>query len=45
MYKPEFPYKGNQVIISSGRVTNHSYDDFIFMFGKKGDLAVYLLMS
>jgi hypothetical protein len=36
MYKPEFPYKGNQVIISSGRVTNHSYDDFIFMFGKKG---------
>ena len=36
MFKPEFPYKGNQVIISSGRVTNHSYDDFIFMFGKKG---------
>ena len=36
MYKPEFPYKGNQVIISSGRVTHHSYDDFIFMFGKKG---------
>ena len=36
MYRPEFPYKGNQVIISSGRVTNHSYDDFIFMFGKKG---------
>ena len=36
MYKPEFPYKGNQVIISSGRVTNHSYDDFIFMFGNKG---------
>ena len=31
MYKPEFPYKGNQVIISSGRVTNHSYDDFIFI--------------
>ena len=36
MNKPIFPYKGNQVIISSGRVTNHSYDDFIFMFGKKG---------
>lgn len=36
MYKPQFPYTGNQVIISSGRVTHHSYDDFIFMFGKKG---------
>lgn len=36
MYKPEFPYKGNQVIISSGRVTHHSKDDFIFLFGKKG---------
>ena len=36
MFKPEFPYKGNQVIISSGRVTHHSYDDFIFLFGKKG---------
>ena len=36
MFKPEFPYKGNQVIISSGRVTHHSKDDFIFLFGKKG---------
>jgi hypothetical protein len=36
MYQPQFPYKGNQVIISSGRVVNHSYDDFIFLFGKKG---------
>lgn len=36
MYKPQFPYTGNQVIISSGRVVNHSYDDFIFLFGKKG---------
>jgi hypothetical protein len=36
MFKPEFPYKGNQVIISSGRVTVHSKDDFIFLFGKKG---------
>ena len=36
MYQPQFPYKGNQVIISSGRVTHHSYDDFIFLFGKKG---------
>lgn len=36
MYQPKFPYTGNQVIISSGRVTHHSYDDFIFLFGKKG---------
>jgi len=36
MYQPQFPYLGNQVIISSGRVTHHSYDDFIFLFGKKG---------
>ena len=36
MYVPQFPYIGNQVIITSGRVTHHSYDDFIFMFGKKG---------
>lgn len=36
MYQPQFPYTGNQVIITSGRVTHHSYDDFIFLFGKKG---------
>lgn len=36
MYVPKFPYLGNQVIISSGRVVIHSYDDFIFLFGKKG---------
>lgn len=36
MFKPKFPYLGNQVIISSGRVLHHSYDDFIFLFGKKG---------
>jgi hypothetical protein len=36
MYIPQFPYTGNQVIITSGRVVNHSYDDFIFLFGKKG---------
>jgi hypothetical protein len=33
---PEFPYLGNQAIITSGRVVHHSYDDFIFLFGKKG---------
>lgn len=36
MYKPVFPYLGNQAIISSGRVIIHSSDDFIFNFGKKG---------
>ena len=36
MYVPQFPYTGNQVIITSGRVTHHTYDDFIFLFGKKG---------
>jgi hypothetical protein len=36
MYTPQFPYVGNQAIITSGRVTIHSYDDFIFLFGKKG---------
>ena len=36
MFVPQFPYLGNQVIISSGRDVHHSYDDFIFLFGKKG---------
>ena len=36
MYTPQFPYVGNQAIITSGRVVIHSYDDFIFLFGKKG---------
>lgn len=36
MFTPAFPYTGSQVIISSGRVLNHSKDDFIFLFGKKG---------
>jgi hypothetical protein len=36
MYTPQFPYTGNQAIVTSGRVVIHSYDDFIFLFGKKG---------
>lgn len=36
MLNPQFPYKGNQVIISSGRVTVHSKNDAIFLFGKAG---------
>lgn len=34
-YIPNFPYIGNQVIISSGRVTLHSKDDSVMFFGKK----------
>lgn len=36
MLNPQFPYKGNQVMISSGRVTIHSKSDAIFLFGKQG---------
>jgi hypothetical protein len=32
---PEFPYKGNQIIISSDRVLIHSKTDAIFLFGKQ----------
>lgn len=34
-YTPLFPYTGDQVIISSGRVTLHSKDDSVMLFGKK----------
>lgn len=34
-YIPVFPYKGNQAIISSGRIMFHAKDDSIFLFGKK----------
>lgn len=34
-YIPAFPYLGNQVIITSGRVTLHSKEDSVMMFGKK----------
>lgn len=35
MYKPVFPYKGNQIILTSDRVTLHSKNDAIFLFGKQ----------
>ena len=35
MFKPVFPYKGNQLILTSDRVTLHSKNDAIFLFGKK----------
>lgn len=34
-YKPVFPYKGNQLILTSERVTLHAKNDAIFLFGKK----------
>ena len=35
MFKPVFPYKGNQIILTSDRVTLHSKSDAIFLFGKQ----------
>jgi len=35
MLSPEFPYKGNQIILSSDRVLIHSKNDGIFLFGKR----------
>jgi hypothetical protein len=35
MITPEFPYKSNQIIISSDRVTLHSKNDVAFILGKK----------
>jgi hypothetical protein len=34
MIKPEFPYKGNQVIVTSERLVFHSRKDGIYLFGK-----------
>lgn len=33
MIKPEFPFKGNQLILSSDRLILHSKTDAIFLFG------------
>lgn len=33
MYKPQFPYKENQLILSSDRVILYSKKDSIFLFG------------
>lgn len=35
MFKPVFPYKGNQLILTADRVTLHSKTDAIFLFGKQ----------
>jgi hypothetical protein len=34
-YIPVFPYKGNQIILTSDRVTLHSKKDAIFLFGSQ----------
>lgn len=33
MYKPEFPFKGKQIILSSDRIMLHSKADSVFLFG------------
>lgn len=35
MFKPVFPYKGNQLILSADRVILHSKTDAVFLFGKE----------
>lgn len=35
IFEPKFPYKGNQLILSSDRVTLHSKSDAVFIFGKQ----------
>lgn len=35
MFKPVFPYQDNQLILTSNRVTIHSKNDAIFLFGKQ----------
>lgn len=35
MFTPQFPYKGNQLILTSDRVIIHSKNDAIFLFGKE----------
>ena len=35
MLNPEFPYKNNQIILSSDRVTINAKSDGIFLFGKQ----------
>lgn len=35
MYTPQFPYKGNQLILSSDRVMLHAENDAIFILGKQ----------
>jgi len=35
IYKPDFPYLGDQIIINSGRVTLNSKDDSVFLFAKQ----------
>jgi hypothetical protein len=34
-FKPQFPFRGNQIILSSDRVMLHSKSDAIFLFGKE----------
>ena len=35
VFRPQFPFKGNQIILSSDRIMLHSKSDAIFLFGKE----------
>lgn len=35
IFEPKFPYKGNQIILSSERVMLHAKSDAVFIFGKQ----------
>jgi len=35
MLNPQFPYKNNQIILSSDRVILHAKEDGVFLFGKQ----------
>ena len=34
-YQPDFPYTGNQIIVTSGRVLFNAKDDSVFLFANK----------
>jgi hypothetical protein len=34
-YQPDFPYTGDQIIVTSGRVLFNAKDDSVFLFAKK----------
>jgi hypothetical protein len=34
-YNPQFPFAGEQIVLSADRVTLHSKNDAIFLFGKQ----------
>lgn len=35
LYRPEYLYKEDQIVVTSGRLTCHAQDDSVMIFGKK----------